>query len=616
MCGRYIREAKHTAEISVTDPFELERSLDSIQKCYDNLLGLSEAQLRRTLIEFGDDRENWPKDLHEFCRVAYFRMATPSRWLETWTKCAAQLADRSFNDHYVREAMFSSDKFMDVCTCMTDEELQEQIRSADENINDLCARHTDRNRPDLAEIVDPELRPGVKPLQLWKDILTAVLERYNDGEVAAAADDGHLRRPAVVHKATMGCFHLVLKNLNCMGGSLFDKLFYRDFVNAWARPTEGMENWVLTPGDPDSWLRAAPSAIMAQYLCAGAVVLRMKRADASPGDEISVSDSEILEHMEKRAHQQPLVYCFLVFLRLTHVTLMAHESAKAMPHGDFDKFLASGRLSRTHIHANANAYKYVRSGMEYDINCRLASEEEDAINRKLLFTKATKNGQRQPADLMVEKYVNHHRYWFDKFYTPSLPKRLPQIAAVFDDMLRRRQDGRGVRQYQRTERPAITKITRSCYQWAESHKIWELDAPVVDSRGNDIPQDGLWSLGNGSLGKDAVRGNDEFLNLISNGETKVRAYAGKYYLNATELQASRPEESDRTFNAPAQLRSTIQERTDSEYHAKNCAHRALHALCTACSVLHALCSACGVLLTYHSVPVVRCSNNLGGVRHW
>jgi hypothetical protein len=173
-------------------------------------------------------------------------------------------------------------------------------------------------------------------------------------------------------------------------------------------------------------------------------------------------------------------------------------------------------------------------------------------------------------------------------------------------MLRRRQDGRGVRQYQRTERPAITKITRSCYQWAESHKIWELDAPVVDSRGNDIPQDGLWSLGNGSLGKDAVRGNDEFLNLISNGETKVRAYAGKYYLNATELQASRPEESDRTFNAPAQLRSTIQERTDSEYHAKNCAHRALHALCTACTDV-VYCMHCVVHVVYYLSQCACCA---------
>eukprot|EP01049_Picozoa_sp_SAG25_P001475 SAG25_NODE_66_length_17563_cov_34.737918_7_plen_69_part_00 len=45
--------------------------------------------------------------------------------------------------------------------------------------------------------------------------------------------------------------------------------------------------------------------------------------------------------------------------------------------------------------------RYIRSGTEYDINCRCASQEEDAVNRKLLFTKKTANGQRQPGDLMV-----------------------------------------------------------------------------------------------------------------------------------------------------------------------------------------------------------------------
>eukprot|EP01049_Picozoa_sp_SAG25_P001474 SAG25_NODE_66_length_17563_cov_34.737918_6_plen_98_part_00 len=76
----------------------------------------------------------------------------------------------------------------------------------------------------------------------------------------------------------------------------------------------------------------APS-IFSLYLSAAVTALRAKQAAAPPDTDIHFTDADVQLHMEKRAHQQPLVYCILLWIRMALITLMAHESAKVLPFG-------------------------------------------------------------------------------------------------------------------------------------------------------------------------------------------------------------------------------------------------------------------------------------------
>eukprot|EP01049_Picozoa_sp_SAG25_P001473 SAG25_NODE_66_length_17563_cov_34.737918_5_plen_290_part_00 len=241
--SRYIREAEARALEEASDSSELEAELQKLREIFDAVLDMSEVDLRRDLILLTE----CPDYIEDFMRAAYFRMATPAGWLESWGEALAQIPDSD-----AKADLFPTGTFMDACTKFDDEEVGENIGIATEKLQELCARHSVRNRPELDENV--ELRPGVQPMRLWLRIFTEISQQYR-GEQAPldGAVDTYLRRPPVTHKAHMGCFHLVLKNINC-GGMTFDKLFLRDFVSvAWNRPTVGMENWVLFPGDPSSW---------------------------------------------------------------------------------------------------------------------------------------------------------------------------------------------------------------------------------------------------------------------------------------------------------------------------------------------------------------------------
>jgi hypothetical protein len=128
----------------------------------------------------------------------------------------------------------------------------------------------------------------------------------------------------------------------------------------------------------------------------------------------------VIDHMLKRAGEQPEAFSALIHVRLADVLWMIRDSKKTGEKGcDPDLYRAALRYTAA-LFSTTNAFKYVR--ISADLSIALPNMET-AVWDAFIFTQQTVNGKRIWSDREVEWLMKDIRSWLLKHARPNHKRR-------------------------------------------------------------------------------------------------------------------------------------------------------------------------------------------------
>ena len=206
-------------------------------------------------------------------------------------------------------------------------------------------------------------------------------------------------------RSFFGGFHLMLE-LHRKRGDLFAKAHLEDFFSSW-RTSEGQLKWVMNPGDPNQINAELVMYVLGIYVSAMRSLLKLRRDAQGPEADLSVSATDVVDHMFERAKSYPIVFAILIEVRYAEVIFMLQQSEST---SNIDQYISAMKYLAP-MFTCAHATKYVPMVADFLVHWFCKSTFEKKVYTEFVFTRKTKNGSTIFPDRFVEWMIRDLRMW-------------------------------------------------------------------------------------------------------------------------------------------------------------------------------------------------------------
>lgn len=206
-------------------------------------------------------------------------------------------------------------------------------------------------------------------------------------------------------RSFFGGFHLMLES-HRKRGDLFAKAHLEDFFSSW-RTSEGQLKWVMNPGDPNQINAELVMYVLGIYVSAMRSLLKLRRDAQGPEADLSVSATDVVDHMFDRAKSYPIVFAILIEVRYAEVIFMLQQSEST---SNIDQYISAMKYLAP-MFTCAHATKYVPMVADFLVHWFCKSTFEKKVYTEFVFTRKTKNGSTIFPDRFVEWMMRDLRMW-------------------------------------------------------------------------------------------------------------------------------------------------------------------------------------------------------------
>lgn len=262
-------------------------------------------------------------------------------------------------------------------------------------------------------------------------------------------------------------------------------------------------------------------------------------------EEVSITPSEVVDFMIKRAERNPQAFVVLLELRFHEVILML---LRAESNANAPLYFTALKLSMI-LFVNTNANKYVEMICNFTINRDCMSDAERAIHDEFMIFLKTKNLKSCFLDRLMEWDNRSVRVYTGKYYDKSTEKKQKYVFLTLNEI----RDKKGLSQVNNNEakksKRDYVKIDRpffESYAYCEDINLWlgkpmcVPTKPYAKRKDTEIHElvgcsKVLYALGekNNKLFKDV-------LSTVSRGLSRSKHYFEKFHVYGNLTDTKRP----------------------------------------------------------------------------